>query len=700
MSNPTSLPLVVPMPVAGTNDAPFFEGKDTERYLKKILQHGAKAGIRNNDELVDYILDYCNTEVYESIQYLPAFDPEVTTKTWALSSQRLIRLYRANNTPKDVSVEDLKQYCAAAYFNHPFECTADVDEYQMGFLKLSSALMKRGRLTETYANELFITGIPKHLTGWIITRVPEQNQTISNPPAIDIVVDLLYKRLGKDSIDWNPYDTTIRKHDSAMKKVHFDDSENSIRSRTDPVEDQRPQPQYIPDSKSTKDEVDHIANQLRDLRLSMAEQSQQTLIARRVDPPLNATSRSEIEQLNQQLREMQQTMAQLRQQTPLPGTNTGYGPATCFTCGKVHPDPFKPSRCPVMPELVSEGLVKFDSETKRYNLPDGNSLPRVPKGESGGIARILRAAKANSSMGGSRDVPPHAVGSTRHASFSYDGMPVFSGDAYAVSSLEESEEYFDNEEEFYQHVYDSRIFEANSFPQLRSGRNTDNRFDPHSQRGRPQHDRSTTNVPVPTVPRPPVVTPPTSTATPPVTQKRLPAQLPTPSTSKVEDIRPPEGDVTMADPPPPTPMKKAPTSVPKPPNPINREDGWKTSLPAKNPKTDSKPTEKALPPGQHFKFTSEIQEKGNTMDIAKKIWDTTVTVSVKDLISASLDLQRHFADMTRTKQKYVNTADSHKATYDLSSDRMYEYKERTHLVEDLEIIADRDDLEAISSYLV
>lgn len=216
---------------------------------------------------------------------------------------------------------------------------------------------------------------------------------------------------------------------------------------------------------------------------------------------------------------------------------------------------------------------------------------------------MLRAAKANSSMGGNREVPPHLVASLRHASFSYDGQTVFEGDAFAVLLLNDSDEYFDNEEEYYQYVYDSRTNEADSYPQLRSGRNVDNRYNPHTQRGRTQHmppDRATT---------------PTNTQHVPVIPTKPPIQVPSPKTSKVEDICPPENDVQMVDPPAPTPVKRAPTTIPRPQNPINREDGWKKSLPKKQEPLDSKPVpkvdeKKSLPPGTHYKFTSQVQEQG------------------------------------------------------------------------------------------
>ncbi|KAF9061632.1 hypothetical protein BDP27DRAFT_1428753 [Rhodocollybia butyracea] len=191
----TTLLLIVPMPVPGTTNAPLFEGKDTERYLKKIVRHGDGAGITDKDSLVDYILDYCSVEVYEILRFDPEFDPEVANRTWKKASDRLMRLFPA----KDVFINDLEEYCLS---HRSIETDEDIDKYHLGFLRFSNALIKRGIITEMYANKLFIRGIPRDLAEWVFNFPPEPNQT--GLPTINRVVDLLYLRLAKSPIAWNP----------------------------------------------------------------------------------------------------------------------------------------------------------------------------------------------------------------------------------------------------------------------------------------------------------------------------------------------------------------------------------------------------------------------------------------------------------------------------------------------------------------
>ncbi|KAF9063639.1 hypothetical protein BDP27DRAFT_1367887 [Rhodocollybia butyracea] len=122
-----------------------------------------------------------------------------------------------------------------------------------GFVKTSNSLIKR---------------IPEHLTSWIINCVPEANHDKTNCPNINTVVDLLYKRIGKNTFNCNPYSKLLDKGNTS-KHVQSDNNK-SIWTSDDKLKDQgRRQPQYTQDLKSTKDNIELIANQLRDLQLSV-----------------------------------------------------------------------------------------------------------------------------------------------------------------------------------------------------------------------------------------------------------------------------------------------------------------------------------------------------------------------------------------------------------------------------------------------
>ncbi|KAJ7118332.1 hypothetical protein C8R44DRAFT_790584 [Mycena epipterygia] len=71
--------LRVPMPIPGTQNAPYFNGKYLSDSLAIVVQHGANAGITDLDLLVPYILQYSSDRVKDYIRYSPEFDPDVPT---------------------------------------------------------------------------------------------------------------------------------------------------------------------------------------------------------------------------------------------------------------------------------------------------------------------------------------------------------------------------------------------------------------------------------------------------------------------------------------------------------------------------------------------------------------------------------------------------------------------------------------------
>lgn len=106
-----------------------------------------------------------------------------------------------------------------------------------------------------------------------------------------------------------------------------------------------------------------------------------------------------------------------------------------------------------------------------------------------------------------------------------------------------------------------------------------------------------------------------------------------------------------------------PQSIPPPPHPINRKEGWKDSLPAKNAQsqqnTKSGPsTSTQLPLGTHYHYTSDIQERVDPQKIANQIWDQIISVSVKDLVGCSPALQKIVAEAARTKRSYVSNSNA------------------------------------------
>ncbi|KAE9400153.1 hypothetical protein BT96DRAFT_938916 [Gymnopus androsaceus JB14] len=310
MSNPTPLvipavPIIVPMPVPGATDAPKFNGRDIDRFLKRVLFHGRKANINDEDQLVDYLLKYCDRTRYEDLCYDPAFQAGKANRTWALATDRLRLLYLALNEPEE-------------------------------------------EITELSMKQTFLTGLPKHLATFVMEKVPEANRKRKNPPTIEEVMTILYDRLGKEALDWNPYEYAKRRSTKGSK-VHFDDkdSESDDDTKTDT------KPAVTPKSTNTGKKV----------------------------TPANKPTISEhdkYEALVRKMNEMSIALANANRRPPSPRYDAEG--RRCFICGQVHQYPLSP------------GILVQD-QNGHYTLPNGMELPRWDGVTPGGLAEMLRAER-------------------------------------------------------------------------------------------------------------------------------------------------------------------------------------------------------------------------------------------------------------------------------------------------------------------
>ena len=111
-------------------------------------------------------------------------------------------------------------------------------------------------------------------------------------------------------------------------------------------------------------------------------------------------------------------------------------------------------------------------------------------------------------------------------------------------------------------------------------------------------------------------------------------------------------DDTKKPSPPAQPPKN---NITPPPNPINREDGWKQSQPSKSQDVDMKDApKKTNKPYNPYRITSDIQERTDINQLSQEVLNTKVTVSLKQLIGSSPALQKVFDDAFRTKRVYEN----------------------------------------------
>ncbi|KIK49799.1 hypothetical protein GYMLUDRAFT_253552 [Collybiopsis luxurians FD-317 M1] len=100
MSNPAPITAVLmPMLVSSTKDALYFNGTCIKNFLKQLVLHGARAGITNKDQLVDYIVKYSSADMQHVIHFQTEFDPDVTGKTWKDAEDMLAELDSTGDQP-------------------------------------------------------------------------------------------------------------------------------------------------------------------------------------------------------------------------------------------------------------------------------------------------------------------------------------------------------------------------------------------------------------------------------------------------------------------------------------------------------------------------------------------------------------------------------------------------------------------------
>ncbi|KAE9393311.1 hypothetical protein BT96DRAFT_943997 [Gymnopus androsaceus JB14] len=435
MSNPTpvvipAVPIIIPMPVPGAADALKFNGWDVNRFLKRVLFHGRKANINDEDQLVNYLLEYCNRTRYEDLCYDPAFQAGKANRTWALATDCLRLLYLALNEPEEVTTDDLKEYCQKSFFSGTFETRTDIHNYTIGYCRIANALFNSQEITELSMKQTFLTGLPKHLAMFITEKVPEVNQKRKNPPTIEEVVMILYDRLRKEALDWNPYEYAKRRS-TKSSKVHFNDKDLGSDDNTETDT----KPAVTPKSTNTGKKV----------------------------TPTNEPTISEHDKYKALIRKMNEMSIAL--------ANTNRRP----------PSP----RCAETGKLVCEGILVQD-QNGRYTLLNGMELLRWDGFTPGGLAEMLRAEQlGTNTRRNARDAPPHQVNMamTNAITLSYGYRwqnGVLDGNVFTVSPYYEDEYKYDKEAAYYENVY-------NTDAATRSNRNNNNRYDPADQTGR--HNR-------------------------------------------------------------------------------------------------------------------------------------------------------------------------------------------------------------------
>ncbi|KAE9383636.1 hypothetical protein BT96DRAFT_951159, partial [Gymnopus androsaceus JB14] len=642
--------LVFTMPVPGMADAPKFTGTRPSAFLKQILAHGARAGISDKDQLVDYIVLYSSDEVVSNIQYLLDFNLEEAGKTWAAAEARLLRMYKSSEEVPIVRLKDLETFCRLGAKEPKFTRKSELEKYYNSFLKVAGPLLKNKTISSTDSNYYFVQGLPMKDLKYLMRVLPAANRLRASPPTMDAAYDLLETKLGnKTSLNTHDWESDESADEGSLERLS-----------------------NVKFSKESKKEDGPSISKKPILKKEEAKSSDL------------------IETLTKEMQEIKASLANLNRKGPTrPSTppNTPVDPSSpparpCWMCGEWHDDPTIPAKCIHIQEFINEGIV-VHQYNRRITQPDGQQLPRVQYGQKGGVAGILRA-KQDSNV---RDAPPYMTSSSP-ASLIYEGQDVFDGGVFGVASADICFNYDDPSDE--ESLYDMTDFIPFAAPTTRSGKDTSARHDPLSQKGRTNNKRGGPRS-APDVP-PSGFSPPSLQKSPDTTPLQAPeAQEPSLEPNTVDHDELPPLQVGR--------NSKKSVSVPEPPHPINKNNGWRQSQPSKskNPQSDKKPdvdmkdgTRRVPSSVPQYHFTSDLQQRVNSKKVFEKIIDTNITLTVGELLGCSPDLMKQTVDAAKTRREYAHR--------EVSALYREEDEEVDHVVAGLEIPV--EDAPRLKNFLV
>ncbi|KAJ3765069.1 hypothetical protein FB446DRAFT_795420 [Lentinula raphanica] len=231
---------------------------------------------------------------------------------------------------------------------------------------------------------------------------------------------------------------------------------------------------------------------------------------------------------------------------------------------------------------------------------------------------MLRSqAAANPSVNTNQDRTTQYI-SASPATLSYGNATIFGRNVFGVSSLDQGGM--------------DELVERHANPSLRSGRDTSGRYNPANQQGRENRRRFEQD---PNVVDKPGFRPP---------EARNPST--TPNERKTET----EGEQAKV---------KANVDIPAPPNPINRQEGWRRSQPSTSKgkqREDDVDMKEGTNPKAHsgpsFHFTSDLQKRTDPKKVLDRVLGTDITLSLAELVGCSPSLQKMISDVARTRREY------------------------------------------------
>lgn len=599
---PAFVATTVPLPQPGSSRAPRFRGRDVEDFIISLEAIGKAAGY-NENLLPPLVLRYCSTKVKDTLE--PESRCFSNTSPW-IDAKWALLYYFAKSDESSTTADSLRRF---AQKRRRISNKKSFEDYMQEFMRKSGKLVEKLLISQSECDKLFYKGLPSYLRKKIkptlAAMAESERKPLSgqNPPPFRRTVDVVRKQFSSDDIDYSSEDKSVSSSDedkkSHRKKKRGSESSDTDKSDSDSSSSGSDSKRRSRKSKSKGKKKDaKLLKQIEEnnSKISQLEERIKNMSVSQEPPKTFSVAYSEPSGSQQYLSAYGPTTPNPQYRSQFQ-SQQGQMSKSCFMCGKVqgidldHLFPVK--NCLELPKLIEDRILKFHSSTGRLiKVSDNTELILTHRGP-GGMAAALRRE-----VSGQRDPPPHiAAASCMAISLCRDDESVLKGDVHAASS-----------HSFYSFPVTTRSQAAKdgeipTAPALRKRTHFRDHHDPTPPLSGPANYR-------------PAVHP-----------------------SANEDLR-----FTHAE--------NQPRQYASAPHKSNMREGWADKLRNRpsDRRGDQKEKDKPLP----YRFTSDVQSDVSGEDVLKRILEQKTTISLREILGISPDLQKRLGLLVKTRREMNN----------------------------------------------
>ncbi|EKM51436.1 uncharacterized protein PHACADRAFT_129400 [Phanerochaete carnosa HHB-10118-sp] len=602
-----TVPLALPLPLPSSKDAPYFNGRRVKVFLETIEYVGKSAGY-GKAQWPSLILRYSSSEVKKTL----AKEEDVLNGTdWDAAKERLLFYYESSSSSKRCTPKKLKDFVSKSS-KKKITSRQQVDRYHRRFSKKAGKLVDDKKITQAESDYLFYKGLPRKVRSSIKPRLTAllaaQNKELlaSSPAAMADTLAAARALYDPDDIDYSDVDDRSSSSSDSDERSDGDMTDDTDdESSTDSGRRLKRKGRKMP-KRGRSREGDRRRRGKKDESRSRSRDGRRTRLA--------TGDRRELRDLAESVKQLQvavqtQVVAQsqaavqtgigsrplFRENSPVPTQAYPQG-RTCYMCGKVEGVDLEHrigmGNCPETIELINSGHILY-SPMGQLIRKDGTLLPRSLGSGSGGIAAIVRREISSAGKGKERDLPPHQSRMGMNVGLYADGKPVLGGRTTAVAS---------------ETVYAFPTTRAQAKAGGDGGVEKQVRFE--EEEAQPTWKKS---FRAPNVHRP----------------------------------ADPSGEFTR---------KKGAEQSQSAPHPANTEEGWRERQRQKARVEEGTDDEGHVRPKQAksnpYRFTSTVQEQVSTENIREQVLDTKITLSLREILGMSPELQRIMQALVKTRREF------------------------------------------------